>query len=335
MYIPICFAYIIPVARNGLFNNAISAEHIAIPRKPFVVMGALDCLATSMQIFSSVYLPGPLLVLLSQAVIPCSMVLSRYSLGARYRLAQYLGAVVVLVGILVVLEPVITHRRSPDYYCEAIDRLSDCTVCQVEVAEDACLSHRNILDDDGSQWWLPDNNSTVRDTLCLWLPYDMAPRREEALTFFWSLVMLASTIPMTLSTIYKEVALGGGTELDPIYLNGWIAVFQFFFSFLVAVPAGWLASPSVDPWDLPRNMWDGLLCFAGQHGKGNNMCIPLSFAAVNLDVLAILYCVLDLTRISSLQDPLTPAVTPTPCVPTTPHSLSASVSYATSFTPPA
>ena len=34
---------------------------------------------------------------------------------------------------------------------------------------------------------------------------------------------------------YKERALGE-TELDPIYLNGWIAVFQFLFSIPVRAP---------------------------------------------------------------------------------------------------
>jgi drug/metabolite transporter (DMT)-like permease len=45
----------------------------------------------------------------------------------------------------------------------------------------------------------------------------------------WSIVMMLSTIPNTLSSVYKEMALGE-TELDPIYLNGWVAVFQLMFS---------------------------------------------------------------------------------------------------------
>ena len=45
----------------------------------------------------------------------------------------------------------------------------------------------------------------------------------------WAIVMMLSTVPMTLSSVYKEIALGE-TELDPIFLNGWIAVFQMLFS---------------------------------------------------------------------------------------------------------
>lgn len=278
MYIPICFAYIIPVARYGWFNNAITAEHISLPRKPFAVMGFLDCLATSMQIFASVYLPGPLLVLLPQAVIPCSMVLSRSMLGAQYRWQQYVGAIVVLMGIGVVLEPIITNRRAPDFYCEARDRENDCTLCQLELTQDLCLSH--VAEDDADVVSFlatsePGNSTNNRNSLqlCQWMPYDEAHKHDETLTFVWSLVMLASTIPMTLSTIYKEVALGGGTELDPIYLNGWIAIFQFLFALVVAVPAGWLASPSVSPGGLPENFWNGALCFVGE-GSIDSGCHP-------------------------------------------------------------
>lgn len=35
----------------------------------------------------------------------------------------------------------------------------------------------------------------------------------------WSLVLVLSCVPMALSSVYKELALGE-SELDPIYLNG-------------------------------------------------------------------------------------------------------------------
>jgi drug/metabolite transporter (DMT)-like permease len=282
MYIPICFAYIIPVARYGLFNNAISIEQVALPKRPFMIMGALDCLAASMQVFASVYLPGPLLVLLPQTAIPISMILSRYMLHERYHWTQYLGAVVVLAGIGVVLEPVISHRNSPDFYCEAINAENDCTICQIEVSEDSCLSHRTdeplysamspILQladmDDGSD----------AGSLCHWLPSGEAKREKEVLMFVWSLVMIASCLPMTLSTVYKQIALGGVTNVDPVYLNGWIAIFQFFFSLILAVPAGMVSYPSISPLDMPRNVWNGILCYTG-HGSVETGCHPDSFCS--------------------------------------------------------
>lgn len=60
MYVPVCFAYIIPMARNG----GIPKEQLDLPYKPFAVMGALDAVAGIMQVFAATYLPGPLIILL-------------------------------------------------------------------------------------------------------------------------------------------------------------------------------------------------------------------------------------------------------------------------------
>jgi drug/metabolite transporter (DMT)-like permease len=283
MYIPICFAYILPVSKFGWFNNSITPEQLSLPKRPFAIMGALDCLAMSMQIFASIYLPGSLLVLLPQAAIPMSMVFSRYLLHERYGVRQYLGAIVVLAGILIVLEPVITLRHAPEYYCEAVNVHNDCTICQVEATQGACLSHKN--EDPGAFLWA-DNSTTLYDDddsinrqgLCQWLPFDEASKDTEFLIFVWSLVMIASCVPMTLSTVYKQIALGDGTDLDPVYLNGWIAVFQFCFSLVLAFPAGMSSSPSVQPLELPKNVWDGIQCYLG-HGTVETGCHPDSMCS--------------------------------------------------------
>ena len=98
-------------------------------------MTAVDCLAGIMQIFASTYLDGTLLILLGQAAIPISMVISKLLLDeqyrlrgtymshidptqgkskdwddmslprSRYKLPQYIGAGVVALGITVVLGP--------------------------------------------------------------------------------------------------------------------------------------------------------------------------------------------------------------------------------------
>jgi len=101
---------------------------------------------------------------------------------------------------------------------------------------------------------------------------------------------------MTLSSIYKEIALGD--DLDPIYMNGWIAVFQFFFSLVLAVPAGLASSPSILPADLPRNMYQGLLCYLGigtiEIGcHPDSMCSSHAALYVNLSLLMnCIYCLL-------------------------------------------
>jgi hypothetical protein len=62
-------------------------------------MGGLDAIAGIMQIFSATYLPGPLLILLQQAAIPVSMVISKYMLGATYNKYQ----VVLIKGYALVI----------------------------------------------------------------------------------------------------------------------------------------------------------------------------------------------------------------------------------------
>ena len=68
----------------------------------------------------------------------------------------------------------------------------------------------------------------------------------------------------------------GEKELDPIYLNGWIAVFQFLFSLVLCVPASLTSSPPVSIPELPQNLLDGLKCYVGINSvtcaDGSNEC---------------------------------------------------------------
>lgn len=189
VYIPVCFAYIIPMAKYGY----IPEEQFQVPKKTFAVMGALDAMAGLMQIFGATYLPGPLIILLLQAAIPVSMVISKYLVKAQYNVYQYTGALIVAGGILIVLAPSLTGGGS----------------------------------------------------------------------IIWAVVLILSTIPMALSSVYKEIALGE-TELDAIYLNGWVAVFQFAFSLVLAVPSAYASEPPISVSDLPQNMLDGLKCYFGK-----------------------------------------------------------------------
>ena len=50
-------------------SKGIPKEQLDMPKKPFVIMGALDSLASIMQVFASTYLTGPLIILLSQVIM--------------------------------------------------------------------------------------------------------------------------------------------------------------------------------------------------------------------------------------------------------------------------
>ena len=109
-YVPFCFAYIIPMQ---LFGTAITKEQREIPKYKFAVMGALDCMASTMQIFAVNFITNAsILVLLQQSAIPISMAISRFTLGASYSRPQYFGALVVCSGIIVVLMPQFTGNAT-------------------------------------------------------------------------------------------------------------------------------------------------------------------------------------------------------------------------------
>lgn len=187
IFVPVCFAYIIPMARKGV----IPKEQLDMPQKPFVVMGGLDAVAGIMQVFATTYLPGPLVILLSQAAIPVSMCISYVMLKARYNNFQYIGALIVAGGIIIVLAP-----------------------------------------------------------------------NMEGGSAIWAILMLLSTIPMTLSSVYKEIALGE-TELDAMYLNGMIAVWQLLFSVILCVPMSQVSDPPIGIDELPQNLLNGAKCLFG------------------------------------------------------------------------
>lgn len=199
VYIPFSFAYILPMLRYG---KAITPSQLEIPKGKFAVMGILDSIAGIMQVFGATYLGGSLLILLGQAAIPISMVISKLLLKVEYSNCQYMGSFVVVLGILLVLGPSL-HDSSA------------------------------LLSEQDTAHILP-----------------------------WSLVVIASCIPMCLSSVYKEKALGE-TTLDPIYLNGWIAIFQFFVAIPLSLPAAAVGDPPVLPYDLPENLWDGFKCYLG------------------------------------------------------------------------
>mmetsp|Transcript_7888 Transcript_7888/g.17119 ORF Transcript_7888/g.17119 Transcript_7888/m.17119 type:complete len:640 (-) Transcript_7888:89-2008(-) len=295
VYVPLCFAYILPVSRFGLFGNAIPHEVSIMPKKPFAIMGFLDCLTCLLLTFAAVYLPGSLLILLPQAAIPISMILSKKIKGEQYAKYQYLGAFVVVLGILVVLEPLITQRHEAEYTCEAYNVDEFCALCEEETTEEGCLSHRtkgmmmSFFESSGQQQHvtipflngeeedhavvlrsLAESNSTESSTndgeLCRWISSESAQPSSTATTttLVWSVVTILACIPMTLSSIYKERALSGEqTNIDPIFLNGWVALFQLLFSFPLSVPAGMTSNPPVTPMELPKNIWDGIKCYLG------------------------------------------------------------------------
>ncbi|KAF1318175.1 Drug/metabolite transporter, partial [Globisporangium splendens] len=183
------------------YGSAITWDQRSIPKHKFAIMGGLDSVSGIMQVFAATYLGGSLIILLGQAAIPVSMIISSVLLKTKYSVYQYIGAVVVSVGLLIVLGPSLSGNGGGG-----------------------------------------DTHTIV----------------------FWSVVMIVSCVPMCLSSVYKEKALGEA-ELDPVYLNGWIAIFQLLMAIPLTVPAAMVGDPAVQPDHLLQNLLDGFKCYMGQN----------------------------------------------------------------------
>lgn len=271
MYVILSFCYILPVSYFGLCHNSIPRAHLtSMSKKPFMVMGFLDAIAGAMQVLATVYLPGTLLVLLPQAAIPLSMLATRFILRERFTQYQYLGAIIVITGIVVVLFPVLTQLGAPNFSCQALDEDENCAICENETTQEDCESHKRTTDPSFESSMMTEDDEDAR--YCQWISKDESLRHDDFLKFVWSLVMLASCVPMVLSTVYKQVALQ--VQLDPILINGWVSLFQFVCGLFLVVPSGYASSPKVKPLDLPENWAQATACLFSQNNSIETGCHP-------------------------------------------------------------
>lgn len=210
VYIPLSFAYVLPMIKWG---SLITKEQRQIPQYKFAIMGALDGVAGIMQSFAVNFIPsGALIILLTQAAIPISMVITKLFLKTKYKIHNYIGAFIVVCGLVVVLVP-------------------------------------QLISGGGDN---PHNES-------------------KTIIGVWCGVMILSCIPMTLSSVYKEKALND-IEIDVVYLNAWVSVYQFILSLILAVPSGYANVPPIPPAELPGNIWGGMKCYAGFNTLPSDNC---------------------------------------------------------------
>eukprot|EP00946_MAST-07B_sp_MAST-7B-sp1_P005121 g5121.t1 len=221
IYVPVSFLYILPMQRYG---SAITKEQTQIPKRLFAVMGILDGAAGLMQGFATNYITKrPMIILLQQAAIPSSMLISKLLLNAKYKLSQYLGAIIVFGGIIVVVIPGFLPK-------------------------DESTAHLSLFG-NGSSSPSPSSAASVEPS-----------SSSLGSQIIWIFVMLLSCVPMCLSSVFKEKALGE-TEIDVIYLNGWVAIFQLLFTIVMAVPAAYTSGLTVE--DVPANFIGGIKCYGG------------------------------------------------------------------------
>ena len=211
IYIPVCWVYIIPVMMCT--KGIITKEQTDIPKYKFAVMGAYDSISSLLGTLAVNYIKSStLMVLVSQAAIPISMAISKISLNSKYTFAQYLGASVVMMGIVSVI--VLPKLLLP---VAAAPIGADGTAVSVE-------------------------SDTSWGQLC------------------WLGVLVISTVPSVLSSVYKEKALGE-VDVDVNYLNGWVAIFQTLIAIPLCLPTAQIQGLPLDA--IPANLHGGWMCWMG------------------------------------------------------------------------
>ncbi|XP_062026077.1 protein CLT2, chloroplastic-like [Rosa rugosa] len=94
-YVIIYFSILYLRYRSGRVTD----EMIALPKAPFVAIGALDALGVAAGMAAVAMLPGPAIPLLSQTMLVWQLGFSSLILGKRYRCNQIVGCILVAVGV--------------------------------------------------------------------------------------------------------------------------------------------------------------------------------------------------------------------------------------------
>lgn len=110
--LPIAFISItIPiVVYKWMYTNDITKEMRKFPQWKFACLGLLDSLFNIFSTFPIQHLGGSMTNILSQTVLPSNMLLSALILKTKYRKNHYLGAVLVIYGVMVKLIPSMTGQ---------------------------------------------------------------------------------------------------------------------------------------------------------------------------------------------------------------------------------
>lgn len=237
IYIPICFAYIIPILS---YTNIISKEQTEIPKYKFAVMGYYDSIAGIMQTYAVNYITSAsTVVLVQQSAIPISMVVSSLTLNSKYTVSQYIGATIVMSGIVFVLIPEFIGSTSTATSSESNMRSS--FTASLSSSSSSILSSR----DSSSIHFNSSSSSSIS---------------SNSSELLWIAILVISCIPMCLSSVYKEKALGE-TEIDCTYLNGWVAIFQFLIAIPLMIPSATVQGIPVS--NIIPNLYGGMLCWFG------------------------------------------------------------------------
>jgi len=99
VYVPVFFGIV------WLSGDAITPEMRNFPKFQFFVMGVFDALSGVLAMFGGVHTSGSLQALLSNAIIPFTMILAYFWVNERFTSLQVLGSLVIMLGVCAAMQP--------------------------------------------------------------------------------------------------------------------------------------------------------------------------------------------------------------------------------------
>ncbi|KYK65421.1 transmembrane protein [Toxoplasma gondii TgCatPRC2] len=108
VFVPVFFA----LSLYTDYAGGLPQEMADFPKRNFAVMGFLDSFSGVMAIIGAVHTTGTTQVVLQQSCIVFSLLASIVMLRKRFHAAHYLGALVIILGVLVVKLPDLLHPSS-------------------------------------------------------------------------------------------------------------------------------------------------------------------------------------------------------------------------------
>lgn len=78
----------------------------------------------------------------------------------------------------------------------------------------------------------------------------------------WSVLLVLSCVPMCFSSVYKEKALGE-MDIDVVYLNGWVGIFQTIFAIPLSLPSASMINIPYS--EIIPSFYYGSICLMGHN----------------------------------------------------------------------
>jgi len=111
VYFPMLFtAYFMgKVTTKGILSD----ECLGVKQKKLVILGISDSLGNILGLVSASYIPGNVIPIIAQCVIPFTMICSYFLLKSRYNLWQVVYAIIVIEGVAIALVPQFGNISKP------------------------------------------------------------------------------------------------------------------------------------------------------------------------------------------------------------------------------